>query len=278
MGSENDYTGSSRYSNKGHQDIILKDPWIDIPKSEESGSKQRMLVEIEMIKRDLKELGIEIALSIREPTRQIDPRIGALQILMIVDITKERGVEHDDWALTNSIYRIYTSNYNRSEGREDSTIIGAAFAIHRDLYPYIHNIQTVAGTMVAIDFYFPKKKRYRLVSIYIPIDKPTIKAETERVLKEWTLSAKRNSIQIKRISYPTWQRRESKTQIDDFWIEAELAFDMDIVEMIKPKTITESDHTILKTTWHTGIEEAIKARLTTANKVKDTEGFLLDKK
>ncbi|CAG8692378.1 43225_t:CDS:2, partial [Gigaspora margarita] len=165
--------------------------------------------------------------------------------------------------------------------------------------------------------------------------------ETKRVLKKWTLSAKRNSIQLivmgdyntnkekkqnkglvlttlktrglislldfQGISHPTWQKGELRSQIDDFWVDTELALNMDIVKMIESKTITESNHMILKTTWHTEINlgmkqpkpthrrkifmyekmvdedwktyrKVIEDRLTTVSKDRDTKGQSLDKK
>ncbi|CAG8798283.1 29303_t:CDS:2, partial [Gigaspora margarita] len=220
---------------------------VALEEVEGSGSKKRIPVEIDRIKKDLKELAENCAANKRVCRSGND----------------DKDKNKDDWALTNSIYRIYTANYNRLEGRKNLAIIGAALAVHRDLCLYIHNIQTVAGTM-----------------------------ETERVLKEWTLLAKRNLIQLimmgdyntnkkrkqnkgsvlmiletrglvslldfQRILHPTWQRGELRNQIDDFWVDAELALNIDIVEMIEPKTITESDHMILKTTWHAEINLGTK--------------------
>ncbi|CAG8856890.1 28007_t:CDS:2, partial [Gigaspora margarita] len=114
----------------------------------------------------------------------------------------------------------------------------SSFHNTQDLCPYIHNIQAVAGTIVAIEFHFSEKRRYKMVLIYLPSDRPSIRKKTEKLNN---LENKRAGklVRVPEHLILMWQRGDMQSQIDDFWVEIELALNMGIIELIEPKAITE---------------------------------------
>ncbi|CAG8844919.1 6793_t:CDS:2, partial [Gigaspora margarita] len=67
----------------------------------------------------------------------------------------------------------------------------------------------------------------------------------------------------------TWQRGDMQTQIDDFWVEVELALDMGIIELIELKATTEKDWKIYK--------RKIEDKMVQIHRAMDKEMWLLDK-
>ena len=97
--------------------------------------------------------------------------------LHIVGIT-ETKLKNGPQALTNPHYKIFTSNFlppNTAQHRETS--MGTALLVHNTLQPYIHDINTLPGTAIYIDFFFPGNKT-RIISIYLPLNNKDLLTRT----------------------------------------------------------------------------------------------------
>ena len=68
--------------------------------------------------------------------------------------------------LNNPWYKIYTANNNAKNAKERETSLGTAIAIKHTLQSYIHNIQSMAGTALYIDLFFPNKMQIQIISIF----------------------------------------------------------------------------------------------------------------
>src|SRR5207253_11118910 len=127
--------------------------------------------------------------------------------------------------------------------------------------------------------------KIRFISIYIPTNHPELALSTQRVINSWITEAKARNwqcivlgdfnanhlrrdkckvifthlatlslnslLQFHNITAPTWQRGQLSSQIDDIWVSPEITLDIEIPELINPYNITDSDHSIIATTWHT---------------------------
>ena len=67
--------------------------------------------------------------------------------------------------------------------------MGVGIAVIKTLQPYIHNIMTVTGTVIAVDFFFPSNQKVRIVSIYLPSTNKTLNKDTQKKVIEWTQQA-----------------------------------------------------------------------------------------
>src|SRR6185437_4007747 len=74
--------------------------------------------------------------------------------LHIISLT-ETKLKGNPNTITNPHYKIFISNYLPASAQNKETSIGTAILIHNTLQPYIHNINTLPGTAIYIDFFFP---------------------------------------------------------------------------------------------------------------------------
>ena len=86
--------------------------------------------------------------------------------LHIVSLTETKLKDNPN-ATTNPHYKIFTSNYHPTSTQSRETSLGTAILVHNTIQPYIHDINTLPGTAIYIDFFFPGNKT-RIISIYLP--------------------------------------------------------------------------------------------------------------
>ena len=147
--------------------------------------------------------------------------------------------------------------------------------IRPHLRPYIHNIQTLPGTTIAIDFYFPQKNRIRLISTYLLSNHTQLRLNTQQQIIDWIKQVQAKQIHpiitgdfnhdlshdspsnlskyltnnnfIPTINHllpytSTWQRVNSSSQIDEIWISRQLIHIFSTPILYDPELITYSDH------------------------------------
>jgi len=88
--------------------------------------------------------------------------------LHIISITETKLKESTTKSLTNPLYKIYTSNFVPYKSNQRETSLGTAIMVCNQLQPYIHKINTLPGTAICIDFFFPNNNKTCIISIYIP--------------------------------------------------------------------------------------------------------------
>ena len=98
--------------------------------------------------------------------------------LHIISITETKLKESSQLSLTNSAYKIFTSNYTPILHQQRESSLGTALMIHNSVQPYIHNITTFPGTALSIDFFFPNNKT-RIISVYLPSNNPDLSDRTQ---------------------------------------------------------------------------------------------------
>jgi hypothetical protein len=74
------------------------------------------------------------------------------------------------------------------------------------------------------------------------------------------------------ITAPTWNRNNSYSQIDDIWISTDILLDVEIPNLTNAIGITESDHSIVSTTWFTNFSSHCPR-----NKKKKRKIYLYDR-
>lgn len=70
--------------------------------------------------------------------------------------------------LTNPLYSFFTSNFETSNLTNTGPSLGTALMVCNQLQLYVLTIQTLPGTLIYIDFYFPGNKM-RIISTYLPL-------------------------------------------------------------------------------------------------------------
>ena len=161
--------------------------------------------------------------------------------------------------------------------RESSA--GTIILITQSLTTYIHNIQTLPGTALAIDLYLPYKNNIRIISTYLLSD-TEIKKQTQTQVISWIKQAQQLNItpivlgdfnqdlnksqQSTLYNYltsynfiplvhtfhphtPTWQRGNMASQIDEVWIPQHLLNAFTTLIITHATGITDSDHHIIHT-------------------------------
>ena len=204
--------------------------------------------------------------------------------LYIISITETKLKESSQLSLTNSAYKIFTSNYTPILHQQRESSLGTALMIHNSVQPYIHNITTFPGTALSIDFFFPNNKT-RIISVYLLSNNPDLSDRTQIQILLWVTEAKNknwhtiilgdfnsNNFTKKRmknilftdlstnnftsllnfhnITTPTWHRNNSSSQIDDIWVSSDILLDIETPTFTNATGITESDHIIMSTTWY----------------------------
>ena len=204
----------------------------------------------------------------------------------IISLTETKLTESRSKGLSNPKYFIYTSNFQPTLPQQREASLGTALMICRPLQPYIHNIQTLPGTAILIDLFFPGKNRLRVISTYLPSNHPTLNKKTQERILSWYREAKSRNwnvlilgdfnanpsrdkkyplfvnlhmanatslLQFHAITTPTWSNSTSSSQIDDIWCDSDILLDLDPPTILDATHITDSDHRILITKWHTTI-------------------------
>jgi len=77
----------------------------------------------------------------------------------IISITETKLKNSFISILSNPLYKIYTSNFEPKDNTQREASMGTAIMLHRNLQPYIFNIQTVPGTAICIDFHLPSNNK-----------------------------------------------------------------------------------------------------------------------
>ena len=152
------------------------------------------------------------------------------------------------------------------------------------LQPYIHKIDTLPSTAICIDFFFSNNNKSCIISVYLPSNHPALLKSTQTKLLSWITKAKArcwhiiitgdfnaNQYRDKKlpiftnlnaanltslmdfynIQTPTWHEPNAASQIDDFWITSNTLLDFDYSNITSAMHITDSDHSIINTIWHT---------------------------
>ena len=204
------------------------------------------------------------------------------QQLDIISLT-ETKLAHSQYThltLHNNNYKCFMSNNsttNSQHSRESSA--GTILLIKQSLSTYIHNIQTLNGTAIAIDLYLPHKDNLRIISTYLPND-PNTNRQTQNQIILWIIQAqKSNTIPViigdfnqdlnrpqrstlyKYLeSYnfiplihtyhphtPTWQCKNLSSQIDEIWVPQQILHTFTTPTITHATGITDSDHHIIHT-------------------------------
>jgi exonuclease III len=198
--------------------------------------------------------------------------------------TKLAESTYSKFKLSNSYYDIYTSNSTSEVIKKQESSMGTLIAISKFLRPYIHNIKTMPGIAIAIDFFFLQNQKTRVISVYLPSNNKKLNQNTQQEIVTWiTYSHTHNyntivlgdfnydrrkhktqpAIQLFtamqthgmnsllkyfNINSPTWARGPLQSQIDDIWISSALLPNITQSELISAELITNSDHKIISTT------------------------------
>src|SRR5205085_12677549 len=93
-------------------------------------------------------------------------------------------------ALTNPLYKFYTSNYIPVYPKQREASLGTAIMVYCKLQMYIHNIITYPRTAICIDFFFPGNNKTRVISLYLPNDHADLLKRTQRQVALWITEAK----------------------------------------------------------------------------------------
>jgi exonuclease III len=108
--------------------------------------------------------------------------------------TKLAYSQYTHHTLHNNNYKCFMSNNNTTNPqhpRESSA--GTIILINQSLTTYIHNIQTLQGTAIAIDLYLPHKNNFRIISTYLPNDS-NINKQTQNQIILWITQAQQLNI------------------------------------------------------------------------------------
>jgi len=186
--------------------------------------------------------------------------------------------------LTNPLYSFFTSNFEPPNQTNTGPSLGTALMVCSQLQPYVHTIQTLPGTLIYIDFYFPGNKT-RIISTYLPsaTSHPQLNKQTQERATRWFREAKNknwhvillgdlnaNMLRDKKlplfknlqtlnatsllsfyhITTPTWANSNTSSQIDDIWVTPDMIQDIDQPIITDADYITDSDHKIIQSTWH----------------------------
>src|SRR5260363_162272 len=91
----------------------------------------------------------------------------------IIGMTETKIAESSNHKLylANPYYNVYTANSNKETANKQESSMGVGIAVIKTLQPYIHNIMTVTGIAIAVDFLFPSNQKIRIVSIYLQVQK-----------------------------------------------------------------------------------------------------------
>jgi len=102
--------------------------------------------------------------------------------LHIISLTETKLKESTTRSLTNPLYKIFTSNFTPYKSNQRETSLGTALMICNQLQPYIHKIDTLLGTAICIDFFFPNDNKSRIISTYLPSNHPSLLKRTQSQL------------------------------------------------------------------------------------------------
>src|SRR6185437_7234834 len=91
--------------------------------------------------------------------------------------------------LANPYYEVYTANSNAKTVNKQESSMGSALAVQKTLQPYINNILKVTETAIAVDFFFPRNQRIRVISIYLTTTNKILKEEMQRTVADWVRQA-----------------------------------------------------------------------------------------
>jgi len=205
----------------------------------------------------------------------------------IISITETKLTDRNAIGLMNSIYKIYTSNFTPYTDRQHAASLGTALLVYEKLQPHIHDIKTIPGTAICIDFFFPKNNKMRIISVYLPTNHKQLCERTQTKVFEWYLEAKHHNwniiilgdfnanlnrdkkfplfvnlsnanatslLDFHNITSPTWIGPSAQSQIDDIWCNQELLLDLEKPIITDAEYITNSDHRIISTRWDTELQ------------------------
>src|SRR5260364_61324 len=207
----------------------------------------------------------------------------------IIAITETKLTNNRSKNLSNPLYFIYSSNFVPYTSQQRDASLGTAIMVCKELQPYIHNIDTLPGSAIYIDFDFPSNKS-RIISVYMPsqANHPNLHKKTQEKVFAWFLEAKNKNwntiilgdfnanqsrnknfklfqdlnlanatslLSFYDINDPTWYGPNSASQIDDIWCNSEITLDIENIELIDAAHITDSDHRIVTASWNIDISK-----------------------
>ncbi|CAG8854224.1 8280_t:CDS:1, partial [Gigaspora margarita] len=77
--------------------------------------------------------------------------------------------------------------------------MGLALAVLKTLQLYINNILKLAGTAIAVDFFFPRNQCIRIISVYLIMTNKKLNEKMQKIVAEWTRQAIAREYNIVRI-------------------------------------------------------------------------------
>jgi len=194
----------------------------------------------------------------------------------IIAVTETKLTNNRTKNLSNPLYHIYSSNFVPYTSQQRDASLGTAIMVCKELQPYIHTINTLPGSAICIDFYFPSNKS-RIISTYMPsqTNHQDLHKKTQEKVFAWFLEARKKNwnvivlgdfnanqsrdknfqlfknlnsanatslLSFHNITDPTWIGHSSTSQIDDIWCNSEIILDIEKLEIIDATYITDSDH------------------------------------
>jgi len=111
--------------------------------------------------------------------------------------TKLAQSQYTNLTLHNNDYKCFMSNNNTTNPnhlRESSA--GTIILLKQSLTTYIHNIQTLNGTAIAIDLYLLHSNNLRIISTYLPSNANTNKQTQNQIILWITQAQKLNIIPL----------------------------------------------------------------------------------
>lgn len=208
--------------------------------------------------------------------------------LHIITLTETKFTDRNS-NHTNPLYFFFYVNFTPYNNEQRASSLGTALMVCKPLQPYIHDLKTFDGTALYIDFYFPSNKT-RIISTYLPstTNHPKLNQHTQEHLMRWFTETKNrnwnvlllgdfdenqfrntkfplftnlnaaNAISLMdfhNITKPTWVGPTSSSQIENIWCTSDLLLDLDTPLIQSASFITNSDHSIVSTTWHIQIHK-----------------------
>ena len=70
------------------------------------------------------------------------------------------------------------------------TALGTVLIVHKSIQPYIHNINSLSGSAIYIDFFFPNNNKTRVISVYLLTNHPQLLKSTQSLVNIWLNEAK----------------------------------------------------------------------------------------
>ena len=81
------------------------------------------------------------------------------------------------------------ANSNEQVMNKQEASIGTGLLVIKSLQPYIHCIKTMHSTVLAMDFFFLKNQKIRIISIYLSSANKELNKQTQQKVSKWVQQA-----------------------------------------------------------------------------------------